>query len=62
MEILYILLSRNEDLNTSHEYGKWDIPSNVVELNDKGWQIFEMYRKEVRKLKPLLELLEKSAG
>ncbi|MCW3082557.1 hypothetical protein [Segetibacter sp.] len=53
--------SRNEDLNTSHQYGKWNLDNNAIELNDAGWLIFEMHRKEIRKLKPLLELLEKSA-
>jgi hypothetical protein len=52
--------SRNEELNTSHSYGKWNTHTNAIELNDTGWRIFEMHRKEIRKLKPLLELLEKS--
>ncbi|GEO11282.1 hypothetical protein [Segetibacter aerophilus] len=52
--------SRNEDLNTSHSFGKWNMDTNDIELNDTGWRIFETHRKEIRKLKPLLEMLEKS--
>ena len=51
--------SRNEALNESHEYGKWNLDTNEIELNDNGWRVFETYRKEIRKLKPLLEMLEK---
>ena len=58
-EAVSISFSRNEDLNTSHRYGKWNVDTNAVELNDAGWSIFEQYRKEIRKLKPLLEMLEK---
>ena len=60
-EAVNMRFSRNEDLNTSHDYGRWNIQTNAIELNDNGWRIFDMYRKEIRKLKPLLELLEKSA-
>lgn len=54
-----IKFSRNEILNESHQYGKWNIDTNEIELNNNGWGIFETYRKEIRKLKVLLEMLEK---
>ena len=59
-EPVHIRFSKNEELNTSHTYGKWNINTNVIELNDEGWQIFEVCRKEIRKIKPMLELLERS--
>jgi hypothetical protein len=49
---------RNENLNSSHTYGSWNTDTNTIELNENGWNIFETYRKEIRKLKPL-EQLEK---
>lgn len=58
-EPVSIRFSRNENLNTSHQYGKWNINTNAIELNDAGWQVFQTHRKEIRKLKPLLEMLEK---
>jgi hypothetical protein len=58
-ELVNISFTRNEDLNASHEYGKWNIDTNRIELNDNGWRVFETHRKEIRKLKPLLDLLEK---
>lgn len=58
-ETVSIRFSRNEDLNATHDYGRWNIDTNAVELNDNGWKFFETYRKEIRKLKPLLERLEK---
>lgn len=61
-EAVSMRFSRNEDLNTSHSYGKWNTDTNAVELNDAGWRIFQMHRNEIRKLKPLLEMLEKSKG
>lgn len=56
---VHVSFSKTDDLNTTHEYGKWYTNTNRVELNDRGWQIFQLYRKEIRKLKPLLQLLEK---
>jgi hypothetical protein len=56
---VHLTFNKNEGLNKSHQYGKWNMNTNAIELNDEGWRIFEMYRKEIRKLKPLLELLEK---
>ena len=58
-EAVSISFSRNDDLDKSHRYGRWHADTNSVELNDDGWRIFEQHRKEVRKLKPLLEMLEK---
>jgi|GEM_PF-4851565 len=51
--------SRNEDLNDTNKYGTWNTNDNTIELNDAGWQYFQTYRKEVRKLKPLLDQLQK---
>ncbi|MDQ6813449.1 MAG: hypothetical protein M3040_06935 [Bacteroidota bacterium] len=58
-EPVSIRFSRNEDLNMSYRYGKWMINTNDIELNDEGWKIFQTHRREIRKLKPLLDLLEK---
>jgi hypothetical protein len=58
-EPISISFSRNTDLNSSHEYGRWNVHTNAIELNDNGWRIFEANRREVRKLKPLLDQLEK---
>lgn len=58
---VHLRFSKNEHLNTSHKFGKWNINTNLIELNDEGWRIFQGYRKEIRKLKPLLELIEKYA-
>jgi hypothetical protein len=58
-EPVNIMFSRNELLNTTHKYGKWNTYTNSVELNDNGWRIFETCRDEIRKLKPMLEQLEK---
>lgn len=57
--VVNIRFRRNEHLNESHDYGKWNLDTNDIELNDNGWRLFEAYRKEIRKLKPLLEMLEK---
>jgi hypothetical protein len=54
-----ISFNRNEDLNNTHNYGTWNVHTNHVELNDKGWELFQVHRKEIRKLKPLLDQLIK---
>ncbi|MGI8635610.1 MAG: hypothetical protein ACR2KZ_09430 [Segetibacter sp.] len=35
-DAISISFSRNEDLNTSHQYGKWHVDTNAVELNNAG--------------------------
>ena len=59
-EPVNLRLSKNPELNSTHNYGTWDHATNNIELNEKGWQMFELYRKEIRKLKPMLAQLEKS--
>lgn len=58
-EPVTLSFSRNVDLNNSYEFGKWNVFTNLVELNEDGWRIFETYRQEIRKLKPLLAGLVK---
>lgn len=58
-ETASIYFTKNEELRTTHVYGKWNVMTNVIELNDNGWRFFEMHRKDIRKLKPLLDELEK---
>lgn len=58
-EPVTIKFSRNEELNGNYEFGKWNIITNSIELNEDGWKIFENYRQEIRKLKPLLSRLIK---
>jgi hypothetical protein len=58
-EPVRLTFSRNDDLNNSHDYGIWKTMINHIELNDQGWEIFQKHRKEIRKLKPLMENLVK---
>ncbi|HEX8462821.1 MAG TPA: hypothetical protein VF623_15405 [Segetibacter sp.] len=58
-ETVQLRFLRNEDLNNTHNYGIWKTATNDIELNDKGWEIFQKHRKDVRKLKPLIEQLKK---
>jgi hypothetical protein len=34
---VHVGFSKNEDLNTSLEYGKWHTNTDVIELNHSGW-------------------------
>jgi hypothetical protein len=58
-EPIHITFNKNQHLNKTHSYGTWTVSTNYIELNDKGWEIFQTHRKEIRKLKPLLEQLIK---
>jgi hypothetical protein len=58
-EPVQIRFQKNADLDQSHRYGRWNVKTNEIDLNDNGWRVFETYRNQVRKLKPLLEQLEK---
>jgi hypothetical protein len=54
-----LTFSRNDDLNNVYNYGVWETATNQIQLNEKGWEIFQKHRKEIRKLRPLIDHLEK---
>jgi hypothetical protein len=58
-EPVQLQFSRNDDLDNSNSYGTWQTATNQIELNEKGWEIFQKHRKEIRKLKPLIAQLKK---
>lgn len=58
-EPVNIRFSRNDQLSQQVLFGKWNLDNNEIELNEAGWRIFETYRTEIRKLKPLLDRLDK---
>jgi hypothetical protein len=58
-EAVSLLFRKNVDLDRSHRYGTWNAKTNEIDLNSAGWEFFEANRKQIRKLKPLLQLLEK---
>ena len=58
-EPVQLTFARNDNLNNTNNYGTWQTATNQIELNEKGWELFQKHRKEIRKLKPLIDQLEK---
>lgn len=39
--------------------GTWNMQTNVIELGIEGWNFFQSNRNNIRKLKPMLDQLDK---
>jgi hypothetical protein len=56
-EPVQLSFSHNTNLNGSCMYGTWNKNYNEIELNDNGWDLLQKNRKDIRKIKPMLDKL-----
>lgn len=57
-EPVSISFRKNYDLYPD-TVGTWNINNNQVELNSESWEYFKANRNNIRRLRPLLEKLER---